>query len=63
MRFLFALILGAALLTGVVYYHDTNLVGGPGQNARPIVNWDVANDVTRSVVDRVRVEFNRLIGR
>jgi hypothetical protein len=53
------MILGAALITGIAYYHDANLVGGPGQSARPLVNWDVANDLTR----RVRAQIDRWLGK
>jgi hypothetical protein len=63
MRLLFGMILGAALLVGIAYYHDTNLVGGPGQSARPLVNWDVANDVTRGVSSRVRAQIDRWLGK
>jgi hypothetical protein len=59
MRFLFGIILGAALLAGVAYYHDTNLVGAPGQSARPLVNWDVVSDVTRGL----RGQIDRWLGR
>jgi hypothetical protein len=63
MRLLVGMILGAALLVGVAYYHDTNLVGAPGQSARPMVNWDVVNDVTRGISARVRAQFDRLTGK
>jgi hypothetical protein len=63
MRLLFGMIIGAALLMGVAYYHDTSLVGAPGQSARPLVNWDVVSDVSRGLSDRVRGEINRLLGR
>jgi hypothetical protein len=59
MRLLLGMILGAALITGVAYYHDTSLVGSPGYSARPLVNWDVVNDVTRGV----RAQIDRWLGR
>jgi hypothetical protein len=59
MRLLFGMIIGAALLTGVAYYHDANLVGAPGHSARPLVNWDVVSDVTRGV----RAQIDRWLGR
>jgi hypothetical protein len=59
MRLLLGMIVGAALLLGVAYYHDTNLVGTAGQSARPLVNWDVVSDVTRGVRDQI----DRWIGR
>ncbi len=63
MRLLLGMILGAALITGVAYYHDTSLVGSPGQSARPLVNWDVVSDVTRGLSDRVRAQIDRWLGR
>jgi hypothetical protein len=58
MRLLLGMILGAALLLGVAYYHDANLVGAPGQSARPLVNWDVVSDVTRGI----RAQIERWLG-
>lgn len=63
MRLLFGMILGAALITGIAYYHDTSLVGSPGHSARPLVNWDVVSDVTRGLTGRVRAEIDRWLGK
>jgi hypothetical protein len=60
MRLLFGMILGAALIIGLAYYHDASLAGAPGYSPRPMVNWDVVNDVTRGLVDRARGAIDRL---
>jgi hypothetical protein len=48
---------------GIAYYHDTSLVGSPGQSARPLVNWDVVSEVARGLTGRARAEFDRLTGK
>jgi hypothetical protein len=60
MRLFFGMILGAAITIGAAYVHDSMLpapVASPPPAAgeqRPIVNWDVANALTRSVYVRSR---------
>lgn len=64
MRVLFGIILGAVLITGVAYFRDTTYASASAEPpVRPIVNWDVASDVTSNAVRTVRAEFDRLLGR
>lgn len=64
MRVLFGIILGAVLVIGAAYAHDS-MYASPTATppARPIVNWDVASEVTGNSFRTVRTEFNRLLGR
>ena len=64
MRVLFGIILGAVLVIGAAYVHDS-MYASPTATppARPIVNWDVASEATGNTARRVRTEFNRLVGR
>jgi hypothetical protein len=64
MRFLFSVILGAVLISGAAYYRDSVYASATAEPpVRPIVNWDVAGDVTTNIVRTVRAEFDRLLGR
>ena len=64
MRVLFGIILGAVLITGVAYFRDATYASASSEPpVRPIVNWDVASDVTSNAVRTVRAEFDRLLGR
>lgn len=63
MRFLLGLILGAALLMALAYFHDTQMVGSDtadAASARPFVNWDVVDRDWQRLTGRVRQEWNRL---
>jgi hypothetical protein len=64
MRVLFGIILGALLLTGATYFRDTTYASPSAEPpVRPIVNWDVAGDVTSKALRTIRTEFDRLLGR
>ncbi len=64
MRVLFGIILGVVLVCGAAYYRDS-VYASPtaAPPVRPIVNWDVASDVTANAMRTVRTEFDRLLGR
>jgi hypothetical protein len=62
MRLLFGMILGAAILVGAAYMHDSTAMRSPGP-ARTIVNWDVAAEVTDGLLRDLRQQLDRLLGK
>lgn len=64
MRVLFGIILGAVLVIGAAYYHDSMYASPTAMPpARPLVNWDVANEVTSNALRTARNGIDRLLGR
>lgn len=59
MRFIVGILIGFAIVIGGAYFHDQSMPE-PGQR---VVNWEVAGNLTRAAVDRVREEFDKLIAR
>lgn len=58
-RVLLGMILGALLVIGGAYVHDTQLTGKPGIE-RQMVNWDVVGRNWNQLTARVRQEWNKL---
>jgi len=61
MRLLFGIVIGAALTIGAAYVHDTK-VRGPLAEQRQLVNWEVANDLTRDAYDSIRDQIREWTG-
>lgn len=61
MRMLIGMCLGAALVVGVAYVHDSSpaLVG---TGARPMVNWEVVDAKAAAIEARVSAVWNKLAG-
>jgi hypothetical protein len=57
MKHLIGFIVGVALTIGAAWLYDN---AGAG-TASPLVNWTTANDLVRTAVDDVRVQFDRLV--
>ena len=57
MRSLIAFLLGIAVTIGAAYVHD-RAIAGPTD--KPLVNWDQFNDMTHSVYEAARNQWNRL---
>ncbi len=64
MRFLFGVIVGAALTIGAAYIHDTSstrATTGQGMaEQRPIVNWGVVERNVRLLQEWVTTEWRRI---
>lgn len=65
MRMFVGMILGALLLTGVVYLYDTSSTstvsnGSAAQSNRTIVNWDVAANDWQALKERTQQDWNKL---
>jgi hypothetical protein len=54
MQFIFGLIVGVALTIGGAAIHDNMKPG-------PVVNWTTADDLQKTTVNYVRVQFDRLV--
>jgi hypothetical protein len=63
MRTLFGIILGAAITIGAAYMRDSAAAQGAPGGARPIVNWDVAAEVTDNTLRILRRQLDRLLSR
>ena len=69
MRLLFGMILGAALTVGLAYVHDSMYAPRsfaappPTSEPRPMVNWDVVNDVAQRLSAAARAQWERLTAR
>ena len=59
MRFIFGIIVGAALAIGGAYIHDTT--GDPSRRA--LVNWDVARALVDTEMAYVRQLWAKVVGR
>ena len=57
MRLLFGVIVGIVLTVAGAYFHDNQLPQNSGQR---LVNWDAAQDLTRSGMERARQEWGKL---
>jgi hypothetical protein len=57
MRFIFGLILGAALTVGGAFVHDTMESGA----AKPLVNWTNAAELEKVTYDYLKSQVDRLI--
>jgi hypothetical protein len=57
MRFIFGLILGAALTVGGAFIHDTMESG----TAKPLVNWTNAAELEKVTYDYLKSQVDRLI--
>jgi len=57
MRFIFGLIIGAALTVGGAFIHDTM---DPG-SAKPLVNWTNAQELEKVTFDYLKAQVDRLI--
>ena len=57
MRFIFGLIIGAILVVGGAYIHDSMEPGA----VKPLVNWTNVADFEQATFDYVRVQFDRLV--
>ncbi len=57
MKYFIGFIIGVALTIGGAWLYDT---AGAGVGS-PLVNWTTANDLVRTAVDDVRVQFDRLV--
>jgi hypothetical protein len=57
MRFIFGLIVGAALTVGGAFIHDTMESGA----AKPLVNWTNAAELQKVTYDYVKSQVDRLI--
>ncbi len=63
MRFIFGIIVGAALTIGGAYLHDTS-ASSPGDPARrALVNWDVARALVDAEMAFVRQLWAKVVGR
>ncbi len=58
MRFIFGLIVGAALTVGVAYLGDT-MIGSA--SAKPLVNWDVVGQATGKVTTLATEQWNKYV--
>ena len=69
MRFLFGMIVGAALTVGLAYVHDSMYAptsSSPPPVAaepRPMVNWDVVSTVAQRLSAAARAQWERLTAR
>jgi hypothetical protein len=69
MRLLFGMILGAAATVGLAYVHDSMYASvsteppAASSEARPMVNWDVANAFARRASSAAREQWDRLTGK
>jgi hypothetical protein len=61
MRLFLGIIVGAALVVGGAYVHDSNL-NGPFQAQQRLVNWDVAGNLVRNTYDNTRAQIDEWIG-
>jgi hypothetical protein len=57
MRLLFGIIVGIVLTVAGAYFHDSQL---PPNSSQRLVNWDAAQDLTRSGMERAREEWGKL---
>jgi hypothetical protein len=57
MKYVIGFIVGVALTIGGAWFYDN---AGAGV-ASPLVNWTTANDLVRTAVDDVKVQFDRLV--
>jgi hypothetical protein len=57
MRFIFGLIVGAALTIGGAFIHDTMQAGDP----KPLVNWSNAAELQHTTYDYLKTQFDRLM--
>jgi hypothetical protein len=56
MRLILGILIGLAVVIGGAYLHDQAIP----ENGKRLVNWDVAGELTRRSVERVREEFEKL---
>lgn len=69
MRLLFGMILGAAATVGLAYMHDSMYASvsteppAASSEARPMVNWDVANGVARRASSAARAQWDKISGK
>jgi hypothetical protein len=63
MRTLFAFLLGVGVTLGGAYYHDTYMLPPPGVAAKPIVNWDVAREISSDVIYAAYTHLNKLLSK
>ncbi|HEX5778540.1 MAG TPA: hypothetical protein VFY21_06830 [Xanthobacteraceae bacterium] len=64
MRLLFGIVLGAILTIGGAYYRDSTYASASADvPVRPIVNWDVAGQITANATSGLRQEIDRLLSR
>ena len=61
MRMLFGMCLGAALVVGVAYVHDSSpaLIGA---GAKPLVNWEVVDAKAAALEAKVSAAWNKIAG-
>ena len=60
MRLIFGVILGAAVVIGLAFFHDSN---APRDPQHQIVNWDVLGTVTGDETAGIRRLWDRVVGR
>lgn len=69
MRLLFGMILGAAVTVGLAYVHDSMYAAvsftppAAAEQARPMVNWDVASSLARRTSSAAREQWDKISGR
>jgi len=56
MKYVIGFIVGVALTIGGAWVYDN-----AGSVASPLVNWTTANNLVRTAVDDVKVQFDRLV--
>lgn len=54
MRFLFGVVVGAALVIGAAYVHDSSIDPTRTPSAQTLVNWPAVSEVTRGLSDWVQ---------
>jgi hypothetical protein len=57
MRFIFGLIVGAALTIGGAYIHDSMEAGA----SKPLVNWTNSNEAAHATYDYLKSQFDRMM--
>ncbi|MEA2934057.1 MAG: hypothetical protein QOD74_703 [Variibacter sp.] len=62
MRFIFGIIVGAALTVGAAYVHDSALADTTDARSQHYVNWPAVNDGWQHLSARVRSGWENLSG-
>jgi hypothetical protein len=61
MRLFLGIIIGAGLVIGGAYLHDSSL-NGPFQAQERLVNWNVADRIAQDAYDSARAQIERWTG-
>jgi hypothetical protein len=62
MRFVAGILVGVLITIAAAYLRDAALPSGTGAEARPMVNWDVAERSVHDLSETVREQWARLVG-